>query len=117
LFFDRYDQIATHGLIYYTSSYPYDFMYTATAIFMLWAVWPSVRRFGLAYGVFILINITPPLLMGGMMSIGRMTAVLFPAFLVLGAMLSPTAAIGWIAASCVLQGFVAVLFYTWRPAF
>jgi hypothetical protein len=114
---ERYEAIATHGFYRYSVTSPYDLMYTAAAIFALASVWPTIRRFGLAYGVFTAINILPPLLLGGMMSIGRMTSVLFPAFLWLGAILPGRHTSAWIAISCVLQGLIAVLFFTWRPVF
>jgi hypothetical protein len=114
---DRYLVISEEGFYHYSVTSPYDLMHTAAALFVLISVWPTVRRFGPAYGVFTAVNIVPPLVLGGMMSIGRMTSVLFPAFLWLGATLPARQTTGWIAAFCILQGLIAVLFYTWRPAF
>ena len=45
---------------------------------------PITRRFGLAYGVFLLLMIVPPLFRGGFLSLGRLTSTLFPLFLYLG---------------------------------
>ena len=67
--------------------------------------------------MFIAINILPPLLMGGMMSIGRMTSVLFPAFLWIAAALGERQILAWIVASALFQGLITVLFFTWRPVF
>jgi hypothetical protein len=117
LFGDRFTVIAEQGFTYYLSTNPYDFIYTCTAIFVLASLWPCTRRFGLPYAVFVAINILPPLLMGGMMSIGRMTSVLFPAFLWLAVALPERQLWVWIVASSVLQGLVAALFFTWRPVF
>jgi hypothetical protein len=117
LFFDRFDAIAEQGLAGYIGSNPYDFLYSCCAIFMLASLWPSARRFGLAYPTFVAINILPPLLMGGMMSIGRMTSVLFPAFLWLAAALPERQLPAWVVAWSVMQGLIAVLFFTWRPVF
>lgn len=114
---DRYDAIVHQGLYEYSSKNPYDLMYTVAAIFVLVSVVPTVRRFGLAYGVFTLVNILPPLLVGGMMSIGRMTSVLFPAFLWLGAIVPPRYVPAMIAVFCTIQGLVAALFFDWRPIF
>ena len=50
------------------------------ALFVLVAAWPVARRLGIAYAVFIVINILPPLAAGGFLSAGRFSAVLFPAF-------------------------------------
>jgi hypothetical protein len=114
---DRYAWLANEGFIRYVTLNPYDFMYTAAALFVLVAIWPCSRRFGFAYGAFILVNIGPPLVMGGMMSIGRMTSVLFPAFLWLGAATPARHVPALIAVFCMLQGLVAILFFTWRPVF
>jgi len=117
LWTDRYDAIAHHGLYIYSSTSPYDLMYTVAALFVLVSVVPTVRRFGLAYGVFTLVNLLPPMLIGGMMSIGRMTSVLFPVFLWLGAIVPPRYVPALIAAFCTMQGLVAALFFGWRPIF
>jgi hypothetical protein len=117
LFFDRFNVIRAEGFTYYTSTNPYDFIYTCTAIFVLASLWPCARRFGWAYAVFVAVNIVPPLLMGGMMSIGRMTSVLFPAFLWIAAGLGERQLLAWIVGSAILQGLVAALFFTWRPIF
>lgn len=114
---DLYQAIAHDGLFRYIFNNPYDAMYTVAVLFALASVIPTVRRFGLAYGVFTLVNLVPPLLVGGMMSIGRMTSVLFPAFLWLGAAVPRRHVPALIAAFCVLQGLVAVLFFAWRPIF
>lgn len=117
LWIDRYDAIATDGFYHYSVTHPYDVFHTTAALFALASVWPTIRRFGLAYGAFTAANIVPPLLVGGMMSIGRMSSVLFPAFLWLGAILPARHTPAWIAIFCVLQGLIAVLFFTWRPVF
>lgn len=55
--------------------------------------------------------------LGGMMSIGRMSSVLFPLFLWMGAIVPARHVAALIAGSCVLQGLIAGLFFTWRPVF
>jgi hypothetical protein len=117
LFVDRFEAISYYGAIGYVAYTPYDALHTAAALFVLVSIWPTIRRFGFAYGLFIVVNIVPPLIIGGMMSIGRMTSVLFPVFLWLGSTLSARSLPAWIAVSCILQGLVAVLFFTWRPMF
>ena len=67
--------------------------------------------------MFILINILPPLAAGGLMSAGRFSSVLFPAFLWLGAAVPARHRAGWIATFAAIQAFNAALFYTWRPLF
>src|SRR4030095_10088170 len=84
------------------------------AVAMGWAVW---RRVGPAWVFFILINVLPPLFAGGLLSMGRLTATLFPIFLALGAVLSVRGTLAVVAAFGILQGLVAVLFFTWRSLY
>jgi len=91
-----------------------DVMNAVPALLALVASIPIGMRLGWAYAVFILSNLLPPLMFGGFMSTGRLTATLFPLFIWLGAM---TRRATWavILIFAMLQGLIAVLFYTWRP--
>ena len=86
-------------------------------MFVLAAAWPVARRLGLAYGIFILINMLPPLAEGGMLSAGRFSSVMFPAFLWLAGAVPARHRAGWIASFAAIQALNAALFYTWRPMF
>ena len=80
-------------------------------------MWPITRRFGLAYAVFVLMAILPPLISMGTVSLGRYTAPLFPIFLWLGSSVPERRRPYWLAAFGAGQALVAVLFYTWRPPY
>lgn len=114
---DRYDFIAGAGFQAYASRRPYDLLNAAAAVFALSAVWPVLRRLGLAYAAFIVVNIVPPLMAGGLLSAGRLTSVLFPVFLWLGAAVPDRHRSAWIATFASLQALCAALFYTWRPLY
>ena len=45
----------------------------------------------MAWGVFVLISLLPPLFAGGLVSMGRLTSTLFPLFIALAAVLPPRA--------------------------
>ena len=105
------------GLYQYVAQSPYDLLNVLGAAFALAAVWPVWRRFGIAYAVFILINILPPLTTGGFLSAGRLSSVLFPAFVWLAAAVTPRQRTAWIVSFAALQALCAALFYTWRPLF
>ena len=113
----RIELIADNGFYDYAATQTIDLFYSLAVIVCLVAVWPVYRRFGLPYAVFILLNLLPPLSAGGMLSMGRVTAVIFPMFLWMGAAIPPHHRMGWITCFAVLQGFLAVMFYTWRPIF
>ena len=91
--------------------------YLASVVFILVAVWPVYRRFGLPYAALLLVNLVPPMMAGGLLSIGRVTSTLFPAFLWLAAALPARHRTAWAVVFAVLQGFAAVMFFTWRPLY
>jgi hypothetical protein len=80
-------------------------------------VWPVWRRIGPAYAVLILANLLPPMLQGGVLSLGRFTATLFPQFLALALLLPPERRTSWIIAFGIGQGLIATVFFTWRPIY
>jgi hypothetical protein len=96
---------------------PYNAINAAGVSFALVMTYPVFRKLGLAWGVFVLINLLPPLVAGGLLSMGRLTSTLFPLFLALAAILPPRAVPGWAAAFGIGQGFCAALFFTWRALF
>jgi hypothetical protein len=114
---DRVEFVTQNGAYAYMSSQALDMIYLVSVLFILGAVWPVYRRFGLPYAVLLLINLLPPMAAGGLLSIGRVTSVLFPAFLWLGAAIPPRHRGAWVAVFACLQGFAAVLFFTWRPLY
>jgi len=114
---DRYNWLAGAGLYAYSSQQPIDILNALGVVFVLAAAWPVARRLGLAYGIFILINMLPPLAEGGMLSAGRFSSVMFPAFLWLAGAVPGRHRAGWLASFAALQALNAALFYTWRPMF
>jgi hypothetical protein len=114
---DRVGFIATNGLYSYASTQTLDLFYSLAVLLALAAVWPVYRRFGLPFAAFILITIVPPMSAGGLLSMGRVTSVLFPVFLWMGAAVPPRHRVAWTCIFGVLQGFVAVMFFTWRPLY
>ena len=91
--------------------------YSLAVLLALVAIWPVYRRFGLALAIFIPITILPPMSAGGLLSMGRVTSILFPVFLWMGAAVPVRHRTAWIVLFAMLQGFVAVMFFTWRPLY
>ena len=104
----------TLGLAPLLNSNAHDVMDAVPALLALAASIPIGMRLGWAYAVFILSNLLPPLMVGGFMSTGRLTATLFPLFIWLGAT-TRRATPMVVLLFAMLQGLIAVLFYTWRP--
>jgi hypothetical protein len=114
---ERYRYIVGQGIYAYTSSRPIDALNGLGALFGLSAIVPTLRRFGAVYALFIAVNVVPPLFSGVLLSMGRMSSVLFPAFFWLGSVLPARHRPAWIAAFALGQGLCAALFYTWRPLY
>jgi hypothetical protein len=114
---DRVEYVTAHGLYDYASSQALDMFYLASVVLILAAVWPVYRRFGAPYAAMLLVNLLPPMAAGGLLSIGRVTSTLFPAFLWLGAVVPARHRSAWLVAFALLQGFAAVMFFTWRPLY
>jgi hypothetical protein len=114
---DRYAWLVNEGVYAYTSQVPGDLLNALGAIFVLVAAIPVARRFGLSYAVFILVNILPPMGAGGLLSIGRLSSVLFPAFIWFATAIPARQRSGWLATFMAVQAFNAALFYTWRELF
>ena len=79
------------------------------------SILPVARRVGAAYGLWIAINIFPPVAAHLFISLGRFTSVLFPLFFWLVLVVSRQR-VAWLAAVfAVCQAILAVCFFLWRP--
>jgi hypothetical protein len=116
-FVDVAGTIAYEGVGAYVSMAPYDAFNLAAVTVALALVIPIWWTLGVPYALFVCVNIIPPLVNGGTMSMGRLSSTLFPLFLYLGLKCSPRRALWLTFAFGAFQAFLAVLFYTWRPLF
>lgn len=107
--------IAHHGFFRYLWMAPIDALNAAAVVFVL-AMLPAVLRYlGPAAALLVVINLVPPLLAGGFMSMGRVSSTLFPLFVALGVVLPARLVTPWLIGASVIQALLAVLFFTWRP--
>jgi hypothetical protein len=98
-------------------SSPYDVMNAIALVFAVALLWPVARRLGAASALFVIVTIVPPLLAGGVLSMGRITSTAFPLFLALAEILPPRAVTPVVTLFAIGQVVTAVLFFTWRPIF
>ena len=103
------------GPVGFITSRPYDALNATAGLFAISLVIPILRRYGLAMALFVAVNLVPPIMVGGLISLGRFTSVLFPLHLWLATSTPPAWRPALIAVMAVLQGLLAVLHYTSRP--
>src|SRR5262245_19752971 len=114
---DRYAYIQYNGFYNYASTLGLDLIQSVAVVFVLATAWPVYRRLGAAYAALILINVLLPLSAGGLLSMGRVTSVMFPAFLWLGAAVPPRHRPSWLIGFAMMQALCAIAFFTWRPLY
>jgi mannosyltransferase PIG-V len=112
-----YGWITGEGLFHVIEGVPFDTLNSLGLIFSLLMLWPVLRRLGPAMALFVLINVVPPMLAGGVLSLGRLSSTLFPAFIALAAISSPRVTTALITAFALGQGLAAAIFFTWRALF
>ena len=96
---------------------PFNTMNALGVLFALALTYPVFRRLGPAWGAFVIVNLVPPLFAGGLLSMGRLSATLFPLFLALAALVAPRNVPAWAAVFGIGQGLCATLFFTWRALY
>lgn len=116
-FATAYGWLAESSIVEVVTNVPYNSLNTIGLIFALVLTVPVFRRLGLPWGVFVLINLLPPLFAGGVLSMGRLTSTLFPLFLGLALVVPARSVPAWCVAFGLGQGFAAALFFTWRELF
>jgi hypothetical protein len=114
---EPFTYIARHGVLTYLKDAPADVFNGLAVVLMIALLIPVTRRLGLAYGLFIALNLVVPLAKGGLLSTGRITSTFFPAFIWLALRLPASSQSAWVAAFAAGEGLLAVLFYTWRPPY
>src|SRR4051812_19913816 len=81
---------------------------------VLVAIGRSTSLFGVAYGLFIAVNIAPPLLRHGLLSVGRFSSVMFPVFAWLATRATGRSRPLVLAAFAIAQAVLAAMFFTWQ---
>jgi hypothetical protein len=115
--YSGYETIAANGVIRTLMIWPADSLNTLATLFALAAIIPVWRRLGVAYAVLIFVVVVPPLLAGGVLSMGRFTSCLFPVFIWLAAAV-PARHRGTVyAVFAAGQALIAILFLTFRPPY
>ena len=114
---DVWRRVQEHGVMGLAANDPFSVLNGAALLFAIGMAWPVCRRLGAAWSCYVVLIVVLPALAGGVLSMGRITATIFPIFLALGAMLTTRAAAGWAVGFAVLQGLCAALFFTWRQLY
>jgi hypothetical protein len=117
LILDRIRYVQTNGLYDYLTTLALDWINGVPILFAVAAVWPVYRLLGAAYAAMITINVAVPVLIGGVLSMGRVTVTLFPLFIWLAVAIPPAMRIAWLVAFAMAQALLAIAFFTWRPIY
>jgi hypothetical protein len=112
-----YEWLRDDGVIQVAMASPFNLLNTLGAAFALLMIWPVARRVGVAWALYVIVILVPPIFAGGALSLGRVTSTLFPIFLALAAILPSRAVPSWAAAFAIVQGLGAALFFTWHELF
>lgn len=110
-------RMAEQGVLDYVEGSPVVVLNASAALFAGALLWTIARRAGIAYALFVIVNLVPALLSGGLMSVGRFTSTLFPLFFALATLVPERHLTTVIVAFSLLQGLLATLFFTWRAPF
>jgi hypothetical protein len=114
---ERWRNLMEVGPAIYAAQHVVELFNMAATLLAVVVSWPVARRYGAAYAVLLLITVLPPLFMGGFLSLGRVTATLFPIFVYLGARVSSGALPHVTLVMFGMQVALAVMHFTWRPVY
>lgn len=117
LILDRMRYIQAHGVYGYVSGLPLDWINGLPVVFAIAAVWPIYRLLGVAYAALVVVNVAVPVLIGGVLSMGRVTSTLFPLFIWLAAAVPAQLRMSLLIAFAMAQALFAIAFFTWRPLY
>jgi hypothetical protein len=109
--------IVQQGAAQYVEAVPITVLNASAAALALGLLWPVARTAGLAYALFMLVNLAPALASGGFLSVGRFTSTLFPMFFAAALLIREDRVMGWVLGLGVMQGLLAALYFTGRPLF
>lgn len=109
--------MSQQGVLNYVEATPVTVLNGMGAALAFGLLWTVARRAGIAYALLVLVNLVPAIASGGLMSVGRFTSTLFPMFFALATVVPERHVTSVLVAFSMLQGLVAVLFFTWRPPF
>lgn len=109
--------VAEHGLLNYVEAAPVTVLNGLGVVLAAAMLWPIAKHAGFAYALFVIVNLLPAIASGGLMSAGRFTSTLFPIFFGLAVVFPPRYLPALLVGFSLLQGLIAVLFFTWRPPF
>ena len=109
--------MAEQGMLEYVERAPVTTLNVLGAALAFGMLYTVARRAGIAYALFVLVNLVPAIASGGSMSLGRFTSTLFPTFFALAVLVPSRHLPALVAGFSIVQGLIAVLFFTWRPPF
>jgi hypothetical protein len=117
LILDRLRYVQANGLYHYISTLALDWINGLPVLLAVAAIWPVYRLMGVAYAALVAVNVAVPVLIGGVLSMGRVTSTLFPVFIWLAVSVPPPLRTSFLIAFAMAQAVLAIAFFTWRPLY
>ena len=116
---DLLHRLVTHPYVFLTSAPMalYDTLYGVTALLFAVSIPFVWRKFGAAYGLFMLLNLYVPLSSGAFEGLGRYCSVLFPAFIWLASIRSRFVFVSLVVVFALFYTLGLALFTTVHPLF
>ena len=114
------DRLVDYGLYDYfflSPLAPFRLFHGVAGLLFLVLLPAIFRRLGVAMGAYVLVSLLVPLSGNALEGVGRYAAVLFPAFMLLGAIRSPWAHEGILIAASLFLAFFVCLFVSLRPIY
>jgi hypothetical protein len=113
-------RLVDHGLYDYfflSPLAPFRLFHGAAAMLFLALVPAIFKRLGIAMGAYVLVSLLIPLSGNALEGVGRYSAVLFPAFMVLGGVKSPRMHEAILIGASLFLAFFVCLFVSQRPIY
>lgn len=113
----RWQDLQGMGVYRYSMTHAVELLNMTATFLVIGVSWPLGRRVGWAWSAFLLVTVLPPLFMGGFLSMGRVTATMFPMFVYLGWRVRGMALQHLLLAGFGLQVALAIMHFTWRQVY
>jgi Mannosyltransferase (PIG-V) len=106
-----------YGWLLQSDTAPLNFFYIIVALLFLALIPGVIRKFGLAFGMYVLVSLLVPLSGNVLVGVGRYASVLFPVFMFAGTIGSSRVCEAILLVSAMFRALFLVLLINWYPLY